>query len=484
MPFTFKRGNVPGEAAKALGASWQSLVYVFPDGKVVQGSALNPYQVPIGAVAYTPAEYANTQGSTPAASTTPTTSPAAPAAPKPDQLVPGPITDVPPIDTVAGSTLPQGGKVVVVRNPAGSDAAKLWYIVYNWRGVELAYEVGDDNRFIELFGPARDFTNFNSIQVISQSTFDSTYTSAGSVETILGSTESLGSQIEREIRAAGLEDLPPWLAASTEGLALVAEATAQGWSSGRLWQQLSQTQAFADRYGDVIDRYLQGGTTISQAVKQIESQEQGMKAALLHLAPPDALTIDNIHQMLARGWTPDSASKVLEQASVLSGGAALTQANEILDAVNLPHLDEVGFINALNGHGPPNVVEALNTIAAGQALSQAGLGEVDTNLLMEVVNTSDRLLTVQSFQDLAQQISFNLAKYGSEIDRQKLGLTREDVIAGIFGEQAPSGRSPGETLNLLLRFERDRQAAAQGFEATTAGINARGRLQVAGLQGL
>lgn len=397
------------------------------------------------------------------------------------KLTPGPVTDVPPVQ-VGSSTIPQGGSLIRVNAPLASDAAYLYYIVYDWRGVKLTFEVGDQARFKELFGSTDNFDSFTSV---SQDQFDSAnYVQVGLIDQELGATESIGSRIERDVRALGLEDLPPWLASSQEALALVAEASAQQWSAGRLWTQLSDTQAFGDRFGDVIDRYLQAGSTISQAVAQIQADEQQMKAALLFAAPGDSLTIDTIHQMLSQGWTPESASRVLEAADVLKGGSALAQANEILDAVGLPSLDEVGFINALKGHGPPDVVEALNTIAAGQALSDAGLGDVDTNLLMDVVSTSDRILTVDSFRELAQQLSFNLAKFGTEVDRNKLGVTEEDIIAGIFGRESPTGRSAGESMNLLLRFERDRQAAAQGLPGTQAALDQRGRLRVAGLAGL
>lgn len=391
------------------------------------------------------------------------------------------VTDIPPVD-IGNSTIPQGGSLIRVKNPEGSDAAFLYYIVYDWRGVKLAYEVGDTARFQELFGST---DNFESFETFSQTRFDSeSYVLAGSIDEELGATESIGSRIERDIRALGLEDLPPWLAGSSEALALVAEASADEWSAGRLWQSLSDTQAFNDRFGDVIDRYLQGGTTISQAVAQIQADEQSMKSRLLYLAPEASLTTESIHDMLSQGWTPDSAARVLEQADILSGGATLAQANEILATVGLPSLDDVGFINALNGHGPPEVVEALNTIAAGQALAEAGLDDVDLDLLMDIVDTSDRLLTVDSFQQLTQQLSFNLARFGTEVDTQKLGISRDDIIAGIFGEESPSGKTPGQTLNLLAKFERERTAAARGFDASTAAIDTRGRLRVAGIRGL
>ncbi len=393
----------------------------------------------------------------------------------------GSITDVSPV-SIGNTTIPQGARLVIVRDPEGSDADRLYNLVYEWRGVELAFEVGDRARFEELFGAV---DNFSQVSTVSQGAFDDEgFVGAGSVDEILGSSESLGSQIEREVRALGLEDLPNWLAASSESLALVAEATSSGWSSGRLWQELSGTQAFTDRFGGALDRYLQGGTTIQQAVSQLQADEQNLRRRLQFLAPPDSLTTDTLQAMLSQGWTPDSAARVMEQASILSNTGALAQANQIMEASGLPSLDDVGFINALNGFGPPEIVEALNTVAASVALEEAGLDDVDIDLLMDVVDTSDRLLTVESFQELTQELSFNFARFGAEFGREKLGLERDDVVAALFGEESPTGRTPGEVLNLLARFERDRRAAAEGISGPSAGIDRRGRLVVQGLEGL
>jgi hypothetical protein len=62
MAYTFKSGSTPNAAAAALGGSWKDLVYKFPNGTIVKGSALNPNTVPIGTIAYTQAEYDGTTG--------------------------------------------------------------------------------------------------------------------------------------------------------------------------------------------------------------------------------------------------------------------------------------------------------------------------------------------------------------------------------------------------------------------------------------
>lgn len=178
-------------------------------------------------------------------------------------------------------------------------------------------------------------------------------------------------------------------------------------------------------------------------------------------------------------------TQVLHQAEVLrSDPTSLAQANLILQASGLGSIDEIAFINALAGFGDDDVIEALNTAAAGTALEEAGLTDVDIDLLMEIVDTSGSILTVESFQQLAQQLAFNTIRFGQELGDEKLGFTRDDLIAAAFGESNPNGKTPGEVINALGRFERDRQAAGSGFDQTTGYQDDRGRLRIAGLAGL
>lgn len=388
---------------------------------------------------------------------------------------------------VGGSTIPAGGRLIRVRNPQGSDARFLYFVVYDWRGVEFSYEVGDEQRFRELFGSTDNFDDFTTI---SQARYDDAgFVDVGSIDSQLGATESLPSTIERDLRALGMEDLPDWLRDSPQALALVGEATAQEWSVGRLWTELSKTATFQTRFGGVLDQYLQENVTIGQAVDRIIRDEGRLRDTLRpYLAGSDqAATTQYVQDLIANGWTAGAVSQVLEQAETLARDPnALRRTNLILEASGLDPLDEVGYINALNGFGPQDTIEALNTASAAEALDRAGieLDEEGTRALLDLVDTSDRILTVESFGELAQQLSFNLIKNRHEIDIGKLGVTEDDLIAAAFGRESPSGRAAGETLGLLARLERDRRAAAQGFDQSSGFIDDQGRLRVQGLAGV
>lgn len=386
---------------------------------------------------------------------------------------------------VGGTTISQGGRLVRVRNPLGSDAPELFYLIQSWRGVDFAFEIGDLARLNELFG---SISVFDDVTTTSQAGFDSGgYVSAGLVDSELGVTESFGSRTEREVAALGMEDLPSWLAGAPDALALIGTATAEEWSSGRLWEELSKTQAFNSRFGTAFDRYRQENVTIADAVSQLVADENTMRAAIRPWLAGQADETTYIQGLLVQGWTPQAASQVLEAAEDLQRRPEqLNQANFILAQSGLASLDEVGFINAMKGHGPQETVEALNTAAAARALTEAGIELDDSDLLevLRLVDTSDRLLTADNWRELSQQLAFNEIRFGNEIERGKLGIEEDDLIASAFGRESKSGKSSGQVMGLLARFERDRRAASEGYEGSTGYLDDQGRLRIQGLGGV
>lgn len=389
------------------------------------------------------------------------------------------------LDRPVNNELLTEGTLVRVRNPAGSDAPDLYFVVVKWRGVELSYEIGDLDRLTELFGGV---DAFDTMRTHTQAGYDNQgFVDVGFIDQMLGATETIESTLERETRALGMEDLPSWIAGSDEALALIATAAADEWSQGRLWEELSNTGAFEDRFGAVIGRYQEGNVTVQDAVNQIIADENEMRAALRPFSGDDAETTEVIHEMLNLGWTAGAAAQVLEAGEALVRDPdAFRIANFILGQSGLPLLDEAGYINALNGVGPQETIEALNTANAGRALAESGIDidNDDLRLLLELVDTSDRLLTADSWREMSQELAFNMIRFNTEIDAEKLGIAEDDLIAAAFGREAPSGKSSGEVMGLLARFERDRRAASEGFEGSTGFLDDQGRLRIQGLGGV
>lgn len=385
-------------------------------------------------------------------------------------------------EMVGGTVIPEGAQLIKVNNPAGSDAGSLYYLTYEWQGVTWTFEVGDAERLDELFGGEGAF---DEKRTMNQQQFDNAgFVSAGSADQILGADESFTALMERETAAVGMEDLPEWLAGSPQAMSILAQGAAQGWSPSRIWEELSTTDAFQDRYGTTIGIYTQGGSSIQDAVQQILADEQSLARVVRRYGPPGAsYDSDYFQSALAQGWDATAAAQVLEATNQLTRNpTALRDANAVLAAAGLAPVDEAGMLNIMLGGAPDDVTEAINTANADRALRDAGLMDVDIQTLLDVVDTTDRVLTVESFREIAGELAFNFARFSTEMDRNAFGVSRDDLTRVMFGE-APNDATQGEILNALARFERDRRRAAQGFGGATAFVDDRNQLRFQGVGG-
>lgn len=402
-----------------------------------------------------------------------------------DQLIAGTLTfsDLGALASggvpTGAASLPDDLTLVKVNNPAGSDKPAIYYLVGEWNGVKFAYEVGDKERLEEAYGGE---AAFDEKQTMNQGRFDGAgYVVAGDADQLLGANEDFTSLMERETREAGFEDLPEWMDNSPDALAIVAQGAAMGWSPGRIWEELSGTDAFQERFGLTIGIYTQGGGTIQDAVQNILADEAAIARTVRRYGEPGAqYDSEYFQRALSQGWDAQSAAQVLEATNQLvRNPRALRDANAVLVASGIAPVNEVGFINLLMGNAPDDVTEALNTAFAGQALREAGI-DVDMDLLLDVVDTTDRVLTADSFREIAGELAFNFARFGTEFDRQEFGLSEDDLIATIFGRDPGGSKTQGEVMNALARFERNRRAQAGGTAGAQGFLNQEGRLQFQG----
>lgn len=388
---------------------------------------------------------------------------------------------------VGNTVVPGGATVVRVRNPAGSDAPTLWYLKYQFAGVEFVFEVGTSDDFIRLFGNDWQESDFyDSFITQTQGQFDASgYVDAGMVDEVVGSEDSFASQMEAAIQAAGQEDIVGWIRNDPQAMAVFAESVVDDWSKGRLWRELSGTDAFADRF-PAMERYMQGGITVEQAVNEYVQDETALRITVRRFLPPGTqVDQDYLGTVMMNGWTPNQANQILQATETLKRRPeALAQANAIMIASGLDPMDEAGMLNVLTGGAPDEVVEAFNTASAAQALADADLADVDVDLLIEVVDDVTALRSKEDYQRLAQDLALDLIRNARELDIEQYGMTREDVIAAAFGESNPGGKSIGETINYLARLERERQVAAQGLAGVNAFIDDRDRLRTQGFRNI
>lgn len=411
-------------------------------------------------------------------------------------------------DPIVGQeqTIPAGGTLYAVRDVRGQTT---FYAVYDWEGVSFSYRIGDQADLDELFPDAGSI--FNARVSVTQRDFDQQQVvDVGTVDEILGATESLGEQLTQAIRTAGYESLPDWVRQDPQVMFLLATATAEGWSPDRLTRELSGTRGFQQRYGEAWEWAMeQVGGDHQAALDLIGNQETAIESVLRRYRGGAANTDPGyLQQLMTTGWTAESMSTVLSAEQRLranpemlaslnrlltaagmaavgpAGAIAMIAAGQLPDDRAQQVLDSVDMTSLLNGNEPGQVFDLINDAVTLAALEEQGLTGLDLNFVRELRNITGGLVDEEAVNTFAQEAAMQVLRFMPDVDLGRYGLSEEEIIAQAAGRAAPSGRSSAEVAETVAKIIRERQEAAGGFTGFTSFVNQSGRLQIAGLRDL
>lgn len=388
------------------------------------------------------------------------------------------------LTSIGGVVLPTGSRLVSIRNPKGSDVDELFFVVGDVFGIQEAYEVGDRAAVERMFGGVGAFDSF---QVINQGTFDQDYVLAGPIDEIANSTESLQSQRERDMRALGVEGLPAWVLEDQQALNTWALSVREGWSSAKLYNQLSSTTAFRERFTG-LDAFMQreGLSNFQTGVSRYLQEEQGFRSALLGSRGPNTnVGNDYIGGLIGGGWSVDQAQELLDaERDLRDNPEALANINEILQFQGRDPLSADDFLDVIvdgrraatdPDYRPGDLFEAINEGLAVNALFQQGL-DISPQLAMDLTDEAGGIVEPGAFSEMAQAAALNIMRNSREIDLQRMGLGEDDVIQAAFGRGASA-----EVQDILERFGRERTVAARGYTGASSFFDQFGRLRVQGI---
>ena len=398
-----------------------------------------------------------------------------------------------PEGNLVSTRIPADLRLIRVLNPKGSDAAELFTLVGDVFGVELGFEVGDIARLRELFGGVDAFDN---VTTLTQQQFDESILIVGTVDEIAGSTESLQARFERDLRAAGLENPPQWLAQDQQAMTRWLAGVNDGFSAERLWSEISDTDAFKGRFAGLDTVFDQLGTNqFITAIAEFTNREALIRQHITTRRGPGADTsIEYVSSLIASGWQPAEVDELLVlERQLRDSPEALDNMNQILAFQELPELSPDDFISFLQDGQrfaidpdfiPGDLFEGINDALRFQALIEEGI-QIDEQFATDLgEGVSDAVLSPDQFSERARFAAIEIARNTTELDRQTLGITREDIIAATFGEESPSGKSVSEISELLERLGRDRAKRATGLPSAASFVDAFGRLRVQGSSNL
>lgn len=383
--------------------------------------------------------------------------------------------------TVGDSVIPAGGRLVEVLNPEGSDERSLFRVVYTWNGVEYSYEIGNQERFDELFGES-GIQGFSSYSQVDQAEWDeSGVLVVGPIDERLGATESEASLMEREFRAMGYEQIPSWW--DEEVMTIQIIGAAEGWSASRIAQSISETEAFQERF-PALDTFMTGRgiNDIVAATSAYVAEENALSAALRRFRGPNTdVSTEYLGTLIGTGWTANEAIPLIEAEKLLRDNPeGLGELNAILAYRGMDLIEADGFIDVMTGSGSADVYEAINDTLRAQALAEAGV-DIDTAFAESLgTGTSTTISDPSAFTQAAQSTAAAIARNFQALDLQQFGLERDDIVAAMFGEPSPTGKDAGQINEILGRIEREANASAGGFAGSSSFLDQRGRLRIQG----
>ena len=402
-------------------------------------------------------------------------------------------THRPSTERIGDTRVPADLQLIRILNPKGSDAAELFTLVGTVFGVEVGFEVGDIARLNELFGGVEAFDN---VTTLNQQQFDESILIVGTVDEIAGSTESLQARFERDLRAAGLENPPQWLAQDQQAMTRWMIGVNKGFSAERLWSEISDTEAFKGRFAGLDTVFTQLGTNqFITAIAEYTSRENAIRGFITTRRGPAADTsIEYVSSLIASGWSPAEVDELLVlERQLRDSPEALDNMNQILAFQELPELSPDDFISFLqDGHRfaldpafvPGELFEGINDALRFQALLEEGI-RIDEQFATDLgEGVSDTVLSPAQFTDRARIAAIEIARNTTELERQTLGITEEDIVAVMFGNESPSGKSVSEISELLERLGRDRAKRATGLPSAASFVDSLGRLRVQGSSNL
>ena len=391
----------------------------------------------------------------------------------------------PGTQVVGGNVLPTGMRLVKVTAAAGTDTGVSYYAVGTVFGVDIAYQIGDQERLDTLFGGTGAFGN---VSTMSQTQFDNAnILPVGDVDEVLGSTESLQAQYERDMRAAGLESPPEWMQNDPTAMATFVTGANEGWTAERTWLAMSKLDSFKQRFSGLDTVMAQLGTSMySQGIAEYQARESAIRNDLLKYRGPNTnVSTDYVSSLIGSGWQASEVGELLElEAEVKTNTAALENINGMLVYAGYQPLTADDFVDYLRAEKnadnpdftPSAVFEAVNDALRQTALANAGL-EVSDPLAAELgTGVSFSVESPTAFNDQAQMVAGIVAANADALDIGSYGLTRDNVLRFFLGEA-----NDPEVGRKLDKLARERGIASQGFGSSTSYIDPEGRLRVQGL---
>ena len=293
---------------------------------------------------------------------------------------------------------------------------------------------------------------------------------AGLIDERFNIAESYQTDVDRQLRVFGQEDLPDWQRGSTEVMTTLLTAANEGFSAGRTLGLVAQTQAFKDHHPffDQVRGVHTPGATLQESLSYYQSARDQMRESIRAYRGVEADVSDlTIGEIMSKGWSPEEAEDVLIGEAVLrSMPGVADQINQILGfqghEVQVTNDNLIDLIlDGETSRTPFDMQALINDSIRAQAFQHQGV--TLSPLLASSLGPDQEFETLDpnSFGQIAQETAQNIFRFGLELQAEREGLSRDDLIrAMVDGDQA-AGVS-----EKLAKFARRRSIESRGLAST------------------
>ena len=358
-----------------------------------------------------------------------------------------------------------------------------YYVEFLVYGVPIRHDIGDQAD-LDGLGPQPwpasitvGFAEFNNREGID----------VGLIDERFNIDESYQTDVDRQLRVFGKEDLPDWQRGSKEVMTTLLQAANEGFSPGRTLGLVAETDAFKSQHPffSAVRGIHTPGASLAESLAYYQDARDQMRESTRALRGIEAdVTDETIGQIMSEGWDPE------EYEDALTGEAVMRQMTGMTDQINnllkfqgsdLEITDDNLLDLILDGETdrtPFGVQELINDAIRAQAFS--GQGVELSPALASALGSGEAFETLDPNQvgQIAQETATNIFRFGQELHAEREGLTRDDLIRAMV-----DGDMSAQVSAKLSKFARRRQIEAQGLTASSQ-QTAQGRLRILSASGL
>ena len=362
-------------------------------------------------------------------------------------------------------------------------AGPRYYVEYTTFGTVLRHEVGDQEAFDDL-----SHIEWEATLTMSENAFAGREgMDVGLIDERFGIDESYTATITRDLRVFAKEDLPAWQRNSPEVMTILMNAANEGFSEGCTLGLVAETDAFNvqfPQFAQVRGIHTPGASLTEAFDFYVEARDQ-IRDSIRAFRGIEADVSDvAIGGIMALGWDPPEIEEVLRGEAVFRQMPGATdQINNILKFQGSDQtITDENFLDFIlegeTDRTPMDLQEMINDAIRAQSFAAQGIDL--SPALAEALGTGEAFETIDAnaFGQIAQETAENIFRFRLELDAEREGITRDDLIRA-----AVNGTASAKVNQTLAKFARRRNIEKTGF-ATSAQQTGQGRLRILPTSGL